>query len=119
LGMEKEEALKTACGFGSGMAGLQQTCGAVTGAFMVIGLKYGKAQKEEDVKKQQTYTLVKQFAAEFTKLHGSLNCSELLGCNLGTPEGMAFAKEKNLFATKCRQCIKDAAAILEKAGIAQ
>jgi C_GCAxxG_C_C family probable redox protein len=47
LGLEKETALKIACGFGAGMAKLQETCGAVTGAVMVLGLKYGK-YKEDD-----------------------------------------------------------------------
>lgn len=111
LGLDREIAFKIACGFGSGMGGLQQTCGAVTGAFMAIGLKNGKSRQDEDDKKQQTYSLVKQFAADFIKANGSLGCSELIGCDLGTAEGKTYAKEHDLFRTKCLGFVKDAAAI--------
>ena len=42
LGLDKETAMKISCGFGAGMARLGATCGAVTGAYIAIGLKYGK-----------------------------------------------------------------------------
>ncbi|MFZ5631777.1 MAG: C-GCAxxG-C-C family protein [Bacillota bacterium] len=41
LGLDRETAMKIATPFGGGMARLGETCGAVTGALMVIGLKYG------------------------------------------------------------------------------
>jgi C_GCAxxG_C_C family probable redox protein len=44
FGLNHEVALKIAQGFGGGFARMGQTCGAVTGAFMVIGLKYGKVK---------------------------------------------------------------------------
>ena len=42
LKIEEEKALRIASGFGGGMGGMQETCGAVTGAFMVIGYLKGK-----------------------------------------------------------------------------
>ncbi|WP_242975830.1 C-GCAxxG-C-C family protein [Desulfosporosinus sp. FKB] len=42
LGLTMEMAKKIACGFGAGMGYIGETCGAVTGALMLIGLKYGK-----------------------------------------------------------------------------
>jgi len=41
FGVDREKALKISTGFGGGMGRLGGTCGAVTGAIMVIGLKYG------------------------------------------------------------------------------
>jgi C_GCAxxG_C_C family probable redox protein len=43
-------ALKIASGFGGGMGRLAETCGAVTGAFMVLGLKYGSAASDREAK---------------------------------------------------------------------
>ena len=40
LGMDKDKALKIACGFGAGMGRKEEVCGAVTGGIMVIGAKY-------------------------------------------------------------------------------
>ena len=50
-GMERETALTIAAGFGSGMAGLRETCGTVTGANMVIGLAKGKNRMEATAKR--------------------------------------------------------------------
>ena len=45
------------------MGHLEETCGAVTGAFMVIGLKYGRTGDADDKNtKKKTYRLVKEFA---------------------------------------------------------
>lgn len=41
LGLECELALKVAGLFGGGMGRLGEVCGAVTGALMALGLKYG------------------------------------------------------------------------------
>jgi C_GCAxxG_C_C family probable redox protein len=46
LGLGEREALKIASGFGAGIAYMGDICGAVTGAFMVIGLKYGRGTEK-------------------------------------------------------------------------
>ena len=52
LGIDEKTALKIASGFGGGMA-CAETCGAVTGAYMVIGLKHGHAVSDP-IKKAET-----------------------------------------------------------------
>lgn len=111
--LDEITALKIATGFGSGMGALQNTCGAVTGAFMTIGLAHGKWKSDDNEAKQKTYSSVRKFADEFTKVNCSINCLTLLGCDISTPEGLSDAQEKNLFETKCKKYIRDAAAILE------
>lgn len=91
-----------------------ETCGAVTGAFMVIGLKYGATLGEDKASKEKTHQVVREFAEKFASRNGSIACKELLGCDLSTPEGNAQAKEKNLFYTVCPKFVKDAAEILEE-----
>ncbi|MBN2535947.1 MAG: C_GCAxxG_C_C family protein [Spirochaetales bacterium] len=114
FGLETDTALKIACGFGGGMGSLQNTCGAVTGAFMVIGLVFGKWKPEDNESKTKTYSLVREFAAEFEKINKTINCRELIGCDISTPEGSAKAREEGLFETKCKKYIKDAALIIER-----
>jgi C_GCAxxG_C_C family probable redox protein len=113
LGLDKETALKISCAFGGGCSRLGLTCGAVTGAFMVIGLKYGRSTPDDTAAKEKTYSLTQEFAKRFVQKNGSLNCTELLGCDLGTDEGYAAAKEQNLFTTLCLRLVKDSAEILE------
>ncbi len=82
LGLEKETALKISCGLAAGMARLGSTCGAVTGAYLVIGLKHGKYLLEDSEAKEKTFALIQEFDRLFTEKHGSTNCRELLGVDL-------------------------------------
>lgn len=112
--MDKEMALRVAGGFGGGMGSMGETCGAVTGAFMVIGLKYGKTQKEDKEAKWKTYKMVQEFTKRFTDKYSSIKCQDLLGCDLSTPEGNKLAKEKNLFKTLCPLFVEEAIDILNE-----
>jgi C_GCAxxG_C_C family probable redox protein len=47
FGLDREIALKAAAAFGGGMARMGETCGAVTGAFMLIGLKHGNVKPDD------------------------------------------------------------------------
>jgi C_GCAxxG_C_C family probable redox protein len=113
-GMSREQLLKVSGGFGAGMARLAETCGAVTGAFMVIGLKHGRSRLNDLKSKELTYELVREFARRFKARNGTIVCRELLGCDLGTAEGMKAAHDKNLISTRCPKFVKDAAEILEE-----
>ena len=114
LELDNEMAKKIACGFGAGISKTGNICGAVSGAVLVIGLKYGKAKQGDDAATDKTRTIVREFMKEFTKRHGSVNCTELLGFNLSNPDEYEKAHEMKLFMTKCPDLVRDAAAILEK-----
>ena len=107
--------MKITTGFGAGMARLQEVCGAVTGAFMVIGAKHGNVDAADRPSVGKTYQGVRKFAERFRELHGTILCRELLGgIDLNTDEGQKVLKEKNLSKTVCAQCVRDAAKILEE-----
>lgn len=114
LGLETDTALKLADGFGGGMGRIGLTCGAVTGAFMVISLKHGRIKSEDKDSKDKTNFLINEFVRRFEEKHGNLGCRELLGCSIGTQDGYAYAKENNLFERKCNQYVVDAAEILDE-----
>jgi len=114
LGLDGKTAKKIACGFGAGISKSGNICGAVSGAIMVIGLRYGKTRVGDDAATDQTRLLVSEFLEEFTQRHGSVNCTELLGYNLGNASEYQNAREKKLFVTKCPELVRDAAAILEE-----
>ncbi len=113
VGLDRETALKIASGFGGGMGRLAETCGAVTGVFMVLGLKYGSAASDRQAK-EIVYTQVREFAERFKARHGSLLCRDLLGCDLNTPKGLALAQENKLSSTVCPPYVETAAKILEE-----
>jgi len=113
LGMERGQALRVATGFGGGMGRLAATCGVVTGAFMVLGLKYGMIDSADQASKEKTYAAVQAFAQEFRARCGSLDCRDLLGVDLSTPDGLAIARDQQLFDRRCPIYLQAAAEILD------
>jgi C_GCAxxG_C_C family probable redox protein len=111
LGLDKAIALKLARGFGGGMGRSGKTCGAVTGAYMVIGLAESKAAREGV---EAVYARVREFNERFIELHGSTSCTELLRCDLSDADELARARSEGLFVRVCPCFVKDAVEILEK-----
>ena len=114
LGLDRDHCLRVAASFGGGMGRMGKTCGAVTGALMAIGLKHGAVRSDDTEAKKRTYALVNKFAEEFKARNKSLECKELLGCDLSTEAGLKQAMEKNYHNTVCPKFIKDATEILEE-----
>ncbi len=113
FGFSCDKAFSLGAGFGGGMR-MGRTCGAVTGAFMVLGLKNGAAGPEDKEAKDKTYEMVKEFTKRFTSRNGSVSCKELLGCDITSEEGMKIANEKDLFSTLCPKLVREAAEIIEE-----
>ncbi len=112
--LDRDTALKISQAMGGGMAHLGFTCGAVTGAFMAIGLRYGRVRADDLAAKEKTYALMIEFVRRFKALHGdNLTCPGLIGVDLGTPEGLKKAGDENLFRTRCAAFVRDAASICE------
>ncbi len=114
LGLDKQTALKLSCPFGSGMARSAKTCGAVSGAYMLIGLKFGQYLPEDKEAKEKCYQLAKEFTDKFNEIHGSINCYDLLKVDLSTPEGLQYIKDNDLWNTLCPIFVSDAAQIIEE-----
>ena len=112
LGLDEKTALKIASGFGGGMA-CAETCGAVTGAYMVIGMKHGHDVSDPE-KKANTKELIKKFNQKFKEKHESLICKELTGYDISTPEGAEAASEADVFQSKCPGFLKTSCNILEE-----
>jgi C_GCAxxG_C_C family probable redox protein len=114
FGLEPEAVMRMATGFGGGMGRMAGVCGAVTGAFLVLGMARGMRFAREGEAKERTYAMVRQMATRFRAANGALGCRELLGLDIGTPEGMAAAKARDAFATTCTGYIASAVGTLEE-----
>jgi C_GCAxxG_C_C family probable redox protein len=114
MGLAEETALKIACPFGGGLSRLGEICGAVSGAAMVIGLKYGRVNPEDEEALEQTDALVCDFVNRFRSRHSSILCRDLIECDIDTPETHQKAKDSGVFETVCTQLVKDAVMILDE-----
>ena len=114
LSFDNSLGINISCGFGGGMGRLQETCGAVTGSFMVLGIYNGKKYPDNADKKEVTYSMIQNFSEKFKSINGAIDCKSLIKCDLKTEQGRLFAKENNLFETICEKCISDSIGIIEE-----
>jgi C_GCAxxG_C_C family probable redox protein len=112
--LDPQTAYRLAGAFGAGIARQGETCGAVTGALMVIGLKHGMVQAGDLEARDKTYAVAQRFMEQFRLRHGTTECSDLLGVDISLPEGYQFAREQNLFNDHCPGYVRAAAEILEQ-----
>jgi C_GCAxxG_C_C family probable redox protein len=111
--VSRETALRLASGLGGGLARTGETCGAVTGAILALGLRHCGRPADDPQAKLAAYPAVREFLARFRSLHGAITCRELLGVDLGTPEGERRAREDGLVRQRCPAFVRDAARIVE------
>lgn len=108
FGLNKEVAVKIAAGFGAGMGRMQSVCGAVSGAIMVISLKYGDNMED-------TYKNTRTFIRKFKEKTTTIQCKGLLeGCNLLTEKGQIYFKDNKLKQKKCSEYVRLSCEILEE-----
>ena len=113
VGLDEELALKIATQFGGG-ARKGEMCGAVSGALMVLGLKYGHCHAENAEEKKKAYQIAEEFMNRFIEKKGTVVCRELLGYDLSKTEDMEKIKELNLFKTICPEMIRCATEIVDE-----
>ncbi|MFX0091363.1 MAG: C-GCAxxG-C-C family protein [Candidatus Hodarchaeota archaeon] len=110
--IDEKTCLKIAEAFGGGIARTGHVCGALTGATMVLGLKYGgnKGEGQEKVNK-----VVREFLNEFKSIYGSIICNELVGFDVATitPEKIEQVQKEGGF-NKCIKIVEDVAILVEK-----
>ena len=114
MGINREKALQLSQAFGGGMAQMGLTCGAVTGAFLVIGLKHGRTQADDQAARDKTYALTKEFVQFFRDTFGTISCRELIGIDLNMSEDMERAEREGIFENKCTEYVSSAALWLEE-----
>jgi C_GCAxxG_C_C family probable redox protein len=111
--LNPDTAMKLAAGFAAGMR-MGKTCGAVTGAYMVLGLKYSGENCDQPEGRKNVYNAVCEFTEKFIRITGTVECKELLGCDVDTEAGMQEARQKDLFKTICPKFVRISAEILDE-----
>lgn len=101
LGYEEADIFRMTEGFGAGMGGMEATCGALSGAVLLAGLKNSDGKLDGPKTKGRTYQLSKEMVKQFQEKCGALVCRELKGVGADRPK------------CSCADCIKDAASIVE------
>lgn len=110
-GLDINKALKITSAFGGGM-GKGDICGAITGAYMALGLIYGNDLENSDrsILKEK----IKEFDLEFQKISMERRCEDILGVNVGDKEKvMEFTKKNPDFKAICPKLVINSIKIIE------
>ena len=113
-GIDFETAIKLASGFGAGMGGMRDTCGAVTGMLMVAGLKWGYSETGNLDKKTAHYARVRSLIEQFKAEHTTIVCRDLLS-HLGELKQDPSARTPEYYKTRpCARYVETAARLLDE-----
>ncbi len=111
FGVDGTLAMKVSAGLGGGIGRMRETCGAVTGAVLALGLKFGPD-------KTAVYPKVQALCAAFREKCGSIVCRELLAGPdpaAAVAGGAPAARTPEYYAKRpCAETVRIAAEITEK-----
>jgi C_GCAxxG_C_C family probable redox protein len=93
-GIRSDLIPRIATGFCSGISRAGGMCGAVSGAIMGIDLVTGRNSPAESL--EVNYALIQKLISRFETQYGSINCRQLLGCDLAIEAGQRYFMENHL-----------------------
>ncbi len=114
FGLDDEIARRISSSFGGGVGRMGGTCGAVSAAYMVLGLKYGDTDSQDPKAREKQVRLLQSYRKRFEDRRGSVSCRELLGFNLRDPLQYNKVVERGLFFELCPNLVADAIEILNE-----
>ena len=112
LGLELQVALRMGSPLGGGLSRTGGTCGAAMGALIVLGLRHGHTEVEDDDQEDLCRAEVQEFLRRFGIKRGGTTCPEILKADLSQPGELERAKEEDLFEQSCPHAVREAAEIL-------
>lgn len=113
FGLDEKTALKMASVFGGGMGGQREVCGALSGMYMALGLKYGSVDPTDSSQKKKLYDQTKDLSAKFTEIHSSIICRDLLK-TLASDSSPKQRDAKYYKERPCARFVADAARLLQE-----
>ncbi|MBE6072551.1 MAG: C_GCAxxG_C_C family protein [Clostridium butyricum] len=113
LNIEKDIVQKVAVTFGGGMSKAGKTCGCLSGALMVLGLKYGEKSAEILSQRISAYNQGGKFIKLFNEEFGATECKELIKLDLNKKDDMEKA-QKEVFGNRCKRMVSKTVELLEE-----
>ncbi len=110
LGYDEEDLSRVASPFGGGMF-RGETCGAVSGSLMAIGLAVGGSEREQIGRAKE---LAVEFQRQFEERFGSTICRELIGFDIRDPEQQKKAAESGIMMDLCPELVCGSVEICNK-----
>ncbi len=106
LNMKSEIIPRIATGFGAGIGRHGEICGALSGAIMGLGIKFGRNHPLETLEGQSAYEYSQRMVNLFNARLGHIRCKDILGLDISGEDGVTEYRQQKLWETKCRDIIQ-------------
>ncbi len=94
MNLDPQTTMRAMEGFGLGMGGMAQTCGALSAAIYLAGIQHSCGDLDNPVSKRQTYAVCKGLCNTFAQQCGASVCQEIKGVSTGK------------MLRRCEECIE-------------
>ena len=105
--------VKGRCPQGAGL-GIGETCGAIIGGMLVLGMKYGNTGANQQEVKDKLVAKRAEFLEKFKKAHKHCTCRDLLGFDFSNPEDVPKIFESGILFEACPCYVRTALDILDE-----
>jgi C_GCAxxG_C_C family probable redox protein len=114
LSVEEDLAVRMASPFGGGLGRNGYVCGAVSGAALVIGARFGNADAADTAARDRAYAAVSKLMEKFQEEHHTVLCRELISFDINTSEGYLRAREAGVFQNRCPLFLRSVGKLLDE-----
>ena len=110
-GSTSELIPKVATGFAAGLGRSGEICGALSGAILGLGIKYGRNTPKDPPLGRRPYWFATELIQKFKERAGAVTCVGILGLDLSDPEDLETYYRLNHWSTTCRKLIMESTEI--------
>jgi Putative redox-active protein (C_GCAxxG_C_C) len=113
LGLTRGEAFEIGMKLAS-MVNMGPTCGAVTGAFILLGKHWTPSRPDKGESERRLAAAVREFRRRFEVLHGTITCRKVLRSAARRACRRPLTEEPSILPELCPQLVRDASQLLEQ-----
>ncbi|PKN76694.1 MAG: hypothetical protein CVU52_03600 [Deltaproteobacteria bacterium HGW-Deltaproteobacteria-10] len=113
VGINQEDAVRMASALGGGVGRNGNICGAVSGAALIIGMKFGTTDPVNFPAKEKAYNKTNELMDRFATENKSVLCKELIPYDMKDPQELKKAREAGVFVKQCPLYVLSSGRILE------
>lgn len=102
VGVDEETIFAATEALGLGLGCMEGTCGSLSGACVLVGLKNSTVNLDKPNSKGSSYRIARQMVERFEELSGATRCRDLKGVDTG------------VVLCTCPQCVQNGCKVVEE-----
>jgi C_GCAxxG_C_C family probable redox protein len=105
-GVSSDLIPRVATGFGAGFGRMGEVCGAISGAILGLGIRFGRSVVTKQLEARRPYWFTTELLDRFKGRFGSVRCRDLTGLDLSREADVQRYHDQKLWDTRCRDFVR-------------